>query len=174
MEGEDDRFVSGEQRVEFVVREPVRVLARWLQLHQIDDIDDPDLQIRRMLAQQVNCGQSLQSRHVAAAGHHHIGLGAAVIAGPLPDTEPSLAVLERLVHRQPLGGRLLAGDDDIDVVPAAQAVIGNGQQAVGVRRQIDPDDLGLFIDDVVDEPRVLMAEAVVVLAPDVTGQQVIQ
>jgi hypothetical protein len=83
-------------------------------------------------------------------------------------------VLERLVHRQPLGGRLFAGDDDIDVVPATQAVIGNGQQAIGVRWQIDPNDLGLFIDDVVDEPGVLMAEAVVVLAPDVTGQQVIQ
>ena len=45
MEGEDDRLVGREQRVEIVIRETVRVLARGLQLHQIDDIDDADLQI---------------------------------------------------------------------------------------------------------------------------------
>ena len=122
----------------------------------------------------VDRGQSLQRRHVAAAGHHHVGLAAPVVAGPLPDPEPGLAVLDRLVHRQPLGRGLLAGDDDVDVVAAAQAVIGDRQQAVGVGRQVDADDLGLLVDDVVDEPRVLMAEAVVVLAPDVARQQIVQ
>ena len=117
-------------------------------------------------------GQGLQGRHVTAAGHHDIGLAAPVVAGPLPDAEASLAVLDRVVHRQPLRCRLLAGDDDVDVVPAAQAVIGDRQQAVGVRRQVDADDLGLLVGNVVDEPRVLMAKAVVVLPPDVARQQV--
>src|SRR5262249_35607304 len=93
-----------------------------------------------------------------------------VVAGPLPDAEASLAVLDRLIHRQPLRCRLLAGDDDVDVVPAAQAVIGDRQQAVGVGRQVDADDLGLLVGNVVDEPRVLMAKAVVVLPPDVARQ----
>ena len=127
-----------------------------------------------MFAQKVDGSQSLQCRHVAAARHHDIGLRAMVIARPLPDPEPACAVLDRLVHGQPLGRRLLAGDDDIDVVPAAQAVIGDRQQAVSVRRQIDPDDLRLLVYDVVDEPGVLMAEAVVVLPPYVAGQQVIE
>ena len=78
------------------------------------------------------------------------------------------------VHRQPLRRRLLAGDDDVDVVAAAQAVVGDREQAVGVGRQVDADDLGLLVDDVVDEAGVLVAEAVVVLPPDVAGQQVVQ
>ena len=70
--------------------------------------------------------------------------------------------------------RLLAGDDHVDVVAAAQAVVGDRQQAVRVRRQVDADDLRLLVDDVVDEARVLVREAVVVLAPDVRGQQVVE
>jgi hypothetical protein len=35
-------------------------------------------------------------------------------------------------------------------------VVGHAQQAVGVWRQIDPDHLGLLVDDVIDEAGVLM------------------
>ena len=48
------------------------------------------------------------------------------------------------------------------------------EQRVGVGRQIDADDVGLLVDDVVDEARVLMAEAVVILPPHMRGEQVIQ
>jgi len=44
-------------------------------------------------------------------------------------------------------------------------VIGHRQQTVGC--QVDADDLSLLVDDVVNEAGILMAEAVVVLAPDV-------
>src|SRR6266536_2615450 len=40
MEGKDDRLVGGEQRVEIVIREAMRVLARGLQRHEIDYVDD--------------------------------------------------------------------------------------------------------------------------------------
>ena len=63
---------------------------------------------------------------------------------------------------------------DVDVVAAAQAVIGHREQAVGVRRQVDADDLGLLVHDVIDEPRILVREPVVVLAPHVRGEQVVQ
>jgi hypothetical protein len=76
-------------------------------------------------------------------------------------------VLDRLVHREPLGRRLLARDDHIDVVPAAQAVVGDREEAVRVRRQVHADDLGFLVHDMVDEAGVLVAEAVVVLPPDV-------
>ena len=69
---------------------------------------------------------------------------------------------------------LLAGHDHVDVVAAPQAVVGDAQQRVGVRRQVDADHLGLLVDHVVDEARVLVAEAVVVLPPDVRGEQVVQ
>ena len=98
----------------------------------------------------------------------------AVVARPVPDADARGAVLDRLVHRQPLRRGLLAGDDHVDVVAAAQAVVGHAQQAVRIRRQIDADDLGLLVDDVIDEAGILVAEAVVILPPDVAGEQVVQ
>src|SRR5262249_17050881 len=127
VEGEDDRLVGREQRVEIVIREAVWVLARWLKLHEIDDIDDSDLQIGRMLSKKVDGGEGLRGRHVTAAGHDDVRLAAPIVAGPLPDTESSFAVLDRLVHRQPLRSGLLARDDDVDVVPTSQTVIGDRQ-----------------------------------------------
>ena len=98
-----------------------------------------------MLSQQIDRGQRLERRHVAGAGHHHVGLAAAIVARPFPDADARGAVLDRRVHVEPLRRRLLARDDDVDVVPAAQAVIGDREQRVGVRRQIDADDLRLLV-----------------------------
>ena len=53
-------------------------------------------------------------------------------------------------------------------------MVRHGQQRVRVRRQVDPDDLGLLVHHVVDEAGVLVAEAVVVLPPDQRGEQVVQ
>ena len=92
-----------------------------------------------VLAQQLDRGERLERRHVAAAGHDDVGLAPLIVARPLPDADAGRAVLHRLIHRQPLRRRLLAGDDDVDVVAAAQAVIGDAQQAVGVGRQVDAD-----------------------------------
>jgi hypothetical protein len=72
------------------------------------------------------------------------------------------------------GRRLLARHHHVDVIAAAQAVVGDAQEAVRVGRQVDADHLGLLVDDVVDEPRILMAEAVVVLPPDMARQQVVE
>ena len=83
-------------------------------------------------------------------------------------------MLDGGVHRQPLGRGVFAGDDDVDVVAAAQAVIHHREQAVGVWREIDAHDLGFLVDDVVDEARILVREAVVILPPDVRGQQVVE
>ena len=63
---------------------------------------------------------------------------------------------------------------DVDIVPAAQAVIHHRQQTVGIRRKIDAHDIGLLVDDVVEEAGILVGEAVVVLLPDVGGEQVVQ
>ena len=89
---------------------------------------------------------------------------------PMPCVQCLIAAL----HVQPLRLRLLAGDDDVDAVPAAQAVVGHPQQGVGVGRQIDPHDVGLLVHHVVDEPRVLVAEPVMVLPPDMRRQQIVQ
>ena len=78
------------------------------------------------------------------------------------------------LHIEILQRRLFAGDDHVHVVAAAQAVIRDGEQRVGVGRQIDAHDVGFFVHYVVDEAGILMAEAIVVLPPDVRRQQIIQ
>jgi hypothetical protein len=74
---------------------------------------------------------------------------------------------DRVLDRKVVQRGLFTGDDDVDVVPRTQAVVGDREQGVRVRRQVDADYLGLLIDDVVDEAGVLVREAVVILTPDV-------
>ena len=165
--GEDDRTVAREQGVEIRVRQAVRVLARRLQLHQVDHVDDPHLELGEIATHQLDRGERLERGHVPGAGHDHVGLPPAVAARPFPDADAAAAVLDGGVHAQPLRSRVLARHDDIHVVPAAQAVIDHRQQTIGVRRQIDADHVGFLVDDEIDETRVLVREAVVVLSPDV-------
>ena len=68
------RLVRGEQGVEVAVGQPVRVLGVRLQAHQVDDVDDPDLQVRQVGAEQVGGGERLQGRDVAGAGEHDVGV----------------------------------------------------------------------------------------------------
>ena len=172
--GEDDRLVCGEQGVEVAVAQAVGMLGAGLEGHQVHDVDDADLEFGDVLAQHFDRGQRFERGDIAGAGHHHVGLAAGIVAGPRPDAEAGGAVLDGGVHVQPLRRGLFAGDDDIDVVAAAQAMVGDGEQGVGVRRQIDADDLGLLVHHVVNEAGVLVAEAVVVLPPHVRGEQVVQ
>ena len=102
---------------------------------------------------------------ITTSGSHPLSL-----LSPFPNADPRRAMLDGLIHREPLRRRLLAGHDDVHVVAAPQAVVGHGQQRVRVRRQIDADDLGLLVDDMVDEARVLMAKPVVVLPPNVRAE----
>ena len=83
-------------------------------------------------------------------------------------------MLDGRIHIQPLRRGLLAGHDDVDVIAAAQAMIGHRKQSVRVGRQIHAHHVGFLIHHVIDETRVLMAESVVILTPDVRRQQVIQ
>ena len=79
-----------------------------------------------------------------------------------------------LLHGQPLRQRVLARDDHVDVVPAAQAVVEHRQEAVGVRRKINSYDVRLLVDHMIEEAGVLMGEAIMVLLPDMRRQEVVQ
>ena len=65
----------------------------------------------------------------------------------------------------------LVGDDDVDVIGAAEAVVGHAEQAIRVGRQVDAGDFGALVGDDVEEARVLVGEAVVILAPDERGDE---
>src|SRR5438477_1577954 len=57
---------------------------------------------------------------------------------------------------------------------AAQTMISHGKQRVGIRRQIHPDNVGFLVHHEINEARVLMSEAVVILPPDVRSQEIIE
>ena len=146
------------------------------QPHEVDDVDDPYAQVRQPLAEDRGGGQRLQCGNLPGAGQHDVGHRAGIVAipGPLPDAEPTGAVQRGVGHREPVLLGLLSGDDHVDVVPRPQTVVVRGQQGVGVRRQVDPDDLGVLVQHHVEKARVLVREAVVILAPHVGGEQVVE
>ena len=123
---EDDRLVLGEQRVVVGVGQTVGLLGVGFEFHQVDDVDDPDLELRHRIAQDGHGGQRFKRRGIAAAGHDKIRFFAAVIAGPFPDADALGAVLYRLFHGQPLAAWMLGGYDGIDIVFAPDAVIKAG------------------------------------------------
>ena len=87
-------------------------------------------------------GQRLLGRHVPRAGQDDIRrLPLRRGAGPLPHPRTGRAVLVGLGHRQVLQVLLLVHDDEVDMVGAAQAVVGDGHGRVGVRREPDPHDV---------------------------------
>jgi hypothetical protein len=145
-----------------------------LKPHEIDDVHDAHAHFGQPFPQNGRGSDGLERRHVTAAGEHDIRLRPLVVGRPVPDADPAGAMQNGVVHREELQRRLFSGDDDVDVVAAAQAVVGHRQQRVGVRRQVDADDLRLLVGDVVDEAGILVRKAVVVLPPDVRAEQIVE
>ena len=65
VEIEDDRLVCREQRIEIPVRQAVGMLRAGLQLEQVDHIDETDLQVREVGAQQCGGGQRFLSGNIS-------------------------------------------------------------------------------------------------------------
>ena len=132
------------------------------------DVDDAGDQVGNPLPQQLRGGEHLHRRHIADTSQNHVGPGTRVIhlgTRPVPHRTSPLTVRRSLVGRQILQVWLLVGDDEVHVIAAAEAVIGDGQQAVSVRRQPGAYHPGTERDDGVQQPGPLVAEAVVVVTP---------
>jgi hypothetical protein len=65
VEREHDRLVRREDHVEHVVGEAVRMLLLRLQPHQVDDVDDAQLDLGEVVPEQVDGGERLECRDVA-------------------------------------------------------------------------------------------------------------
>ena len=136
------------------------------ELEEVDDVDEADLQVREELAQHDDGRERFLRRDVAGAGHHDVGLDAFIVARLPPDADALRAVGDGLVHVHVLQVLLLVADDDVDVVRALEAVVGDAEQRVDVGREVDAADVGALVHDDVEETGVLVREAVVVLPPD--------
>ena len=150
------------------------MLGRWLNGHQIDDIHHANPDVREMLPQKIDRRQCFERGDVARTDHHRIGFSPVVGTCPLPNADPSCAMFDGRIYVEPLQCGLLAGDDHIDIMSAPQTVICDRKQAIGVRWQINANNISLLIHDMVDKAGVLMSEPVVILPPYVRSQQVIE
>ena len=166
MEVEYDRLVRGKQAVEIPVTQPVWVLFVRLQLEQVNHIYEADFQIREFISEKSGGRECFLRSDIACASHHYIRFNSLIVAGRAPDTDASRAVRDRFIHGQVLKVRLLIADDDVDVVLAAQTMVGDRQQRINIWWQIYPRHLGSLVYDNVEKARVLMREAIVVLPPD--------
>ena len=171
VEVEDDGRAGGEEGVEVAVGEAVGVFGVGLEAVEIDYVDEADFEVGEVLAENGGCGEGFLRGDVAGAGHDDVGFGAVVGGGPVPDPDALGAVLDGGVFVEVLEVRLFVGDDDVDVVDGAEAVVGYGEEAVGVGRKVDAGDGGGLVGDDVEEAGVLVGEAVVVLAPDERGDE---
>src|SRR5215467_15860825 len=150
------------------------MFAGRLQLEQVDHVDESDLEIRKLSAQKRYGSKRLLSRNIASRSDNGVWLTRFVVAGPIPNADTLGAVGDRGVHIEVLQVLLFVADDHVDVVLAAQAMIGDGEQSIHIRRQVDSRDIGAFVDDDVKKAGVLVGEAVVILAPDGRRDQKIQ
>ncbi|OIQ69769.1 hypothetical protein GALL_486260 [mine drainage metagenome] len=150
------------------------MFAAGRELVKIHHVDEAYFQLREMLAQQHGGGQRLLGGHVARAGHDDIRLDACIVARPVPGADAFGAVQHGGIHVQELQMLLLVADDDVDIVGALETMVGDRQQAVHIGRKVDTRDIGAFVDDQVEEARILMREAIVVLPPHGRGDEQIE
>jgi hypothetical protein len=62
---------------------------------------------------------------------------------------------------------LLVGNNYIDVVGAAETVVSDRKEAVGIWWQIDANDLRALVANNIKESRILMGESIVVLSTNI-------
>src|ERR1700734_2902913 len=119
-----------------------------------------------MFAKDGNSSQYFQCRSVSATGHDHIRLFVLVAASPLPDTNALRTMYDSGIHGKPLRERMLTSYYDVYIVPASQAMVHHRQQTICIRRQINANNIGLLVDNMIQKTRVLVRESIVILLPD--------
>jgi len=96
------------------------------ELEEVDDVDEPDLELREEFAEEGSCSQSFECGNITTRCHDDVRIFALIVASPVPDTETFGAVLDSLVHVEKLEMVLLVCDDDVDVIDAAETMVGDG------------------------------------------------
>ena len=130
------------------------VLARE-QRHQVDHVNDTDLDLGCVLAQPASRRHRLERRDVAGAGQTTSGSAPWSLLAQCHTRRAAGAVFDGRVHVEPLELRLLVDDNQVHVVTAAQAMVRDRQQAVCVWRQVDAGHAPPFGQDHIDKPGAL-------------------
>src|ERR1044071_1513069 len=83
----------------------------WHELEQIDHVDETDLQVGKLLAQNRGCSESFQRYHITGADHHYVRLMTLVVAGPRPNANSFLAVPDGSIDVEILEMRMFVRHD---------------------------------------------------------------
>ena len=140
VKGEHDGLVYGEDLCEGGVIDPVWVDIWRVQGHQINNVHHAHLQFWQVMAQPPGRSHGFHGHDITCTCQHHIGLNAIRIACPLPDGETTRTMFNGLLHGQELQVELFINHNEVHIVAAAQTMIGNGEQTVGIGREIDARD----------------------------------
>ena len=165
VECEDNRLVCCKQSVVLCVCQTVRMFCMLFQFHQVNYVDNADLQFRKCVTQDCYSCKSLKCRCVAAACHYEVRLLSLIVACPVPDTDTLCTVFYSLLHCQPLLSRMLGSYDYVYIISASDTVIEAGQQTVRIRRKVKTYYVCLLIGNVIQESGILMCKSVVILLP---------
>lgn len=102
VEVEDARNIIREYCLPLVRLQTVRVLACIYELEEVDDVDETDLELWQVCAQESSGRECFVSRDISARSHNDIRFLALVIGGPPPDTHSFRAMLNSLLHGEEL------------------------------------------------------------------------
>src|ERR1700690_4494093 len=122
------------------------VFSAWLQLEQVNHVNESDFQVREPFPEQCRRGQCFLGGDIARGSKNYIGFLAFIITGPIPDTDTLCAVRKGIINIQVLQMLLFVQDNDVDVVFRAQAMIGYGQQTISIRREVDAGYCGTLVE----------------------------
>ena len=174
MECKDDGLILGKQCVIIHIGQTVRMLIMRLQLHQVDYIDETDLDLRHIVTKDGNCCQRFLGRSITAASQYNIRLLTLIVACPIPDTDTLGTMLNSLLHGQPLMAGMLGCNDNVYIVLASDTVIEAGKQTVCIGGKIHTDNICLLVGNMIQETGILMGKSVVVLLPYIGGKDQVQ
>jgi hypothetical protein len=85
-----------------------------------------------VFAEESDGGKGFLGWNVSARGHDDVWLFVCAVGGKFPDSDTFGAMGDGVLHVEVLEMVLLVGDDDVDVVGAAETVVGYREKAVGV------------------------------------------
>src|SRR5215813_11151894 len=91
---EDYWLILGKDRIEIAIAQPVRMFRGGLNGHQIHNVHHSNLDIRKMLTQQIDRRDRFQRWYIPGACHDHVRLGSMVRACPIPNSDAVAAMLD--------------------------------------------------------------------------------
>src|ERR1035438_781035 len=141
------------------------VFSAWLQLEQVNNVDKSDFQVRKPFSEQGSGGQCFLGGDITRCSKDNIRFLTIIITGPIPDTDALCAVGNSGINIQVLQVALFVRDNDVDVIFRSQAMIGYGEQTVGIRREVDASYRRALIEHYIQKARVLVRKAIVILTP---------